>query len=107
MLAQKWPIFYPLKSYPLLLPMKTKQTALLVLLATSLVSCIQQQQQRYHQSSMTPEQWEASERYINQVEDQSFAFRDRERMSNARATEMATRHNPTHVTNNSTSLWVW
>jgi hypothetical protein len=56
---------------------------------------------------MTPEQWAASERHINQVEDQSFAFRDRERMSNARATEMATRHNPTHVTNNSTSLWIW
>lgn len=78
----------------------------LLLLATALCSCVQQQQ-RYHQSSMTPEQWAASERHINQVEDESFAFRHRERMSNAQATEMATRHNPTHVTNNSTSLWIW
>jgi len=86
--------------------MKTKHIALLLAI-TALSSCIQPQQQRYHQSSMSPEQWAASERHIQNVEDQSFAFRDRERMSNARATEMATRHNPTHVTNNRTSFWIW
>jgi predicted DNA-binding protein len=56
---------------------------------------------------MTPEQWRASERHINQVEDDSFAFRHRERMSHAQATELSTRNNPTSVTTNSTSLWIW
>lgn len=77
---------------------------LLGLLALS--SCVQPTP-RYHQTSMTNEQWAASERAINRMEDQSFQFRDRERMSHARATEMSTRHNPTHVTNNRTSLWFW
>lgn len=78
----------------------------LVTFTILLSSCIQQQQ-RYHQSSMTPEQWRASERHINAVEDDSFAFRHRERMSHAQATELSTRNNPTHVTTNSTSIWFW
>lgn len=87
------------------MPMKPNHLSFLLLALTALSSCVQQQ--RYHQSSMTPEQWAASERHIQNVEDESFAFRHRERMSNAEATEMATRHNPTHVTNNRTSFWIW
>ncbi len=84
-----------------------KNIQISLLLATAILSSCVQQQQRYHQSSMTPEQWRASERHINQVEDDSFAFRHRERMSHAQATELSTRNNPTSVTTNSTSLWIW
>jgi hypothetical protein len=72
-----------------------------------LASCYAPQTPRYHQSTMTDAEYARAEAHINQVEEDSYRFRDRERMSNARATEMATRHNPTHVTNNRTSFWFW
>ncbi len=72
-----------------------------------LASCYTPQVPRYHQSTMTDAEYARGEAHINQVEEESYRFRDRERMSNARATEMATRHNPTHVTNNRTSFLFW
>jgi len=56
---------------------------------------------------MSPEQMADSEDHIRQVDDQDFERRDRERRSVSRATEEATRHNPTHVTENRTSVWFW
>lgn len=41
---------------------------------------------------------------VNAIEDESFAFRQRERMGTARAIEMATRNNPRSVTNTSTNV---
>ena len=88
--------------------MKAYLAKLILVTATlALASCYTPQQPRYHQSTMTDAEYARAEKHINQVEEDSFRFRDRERMSNARATEMATRHNPTHVTNNRTSFLFW
>lgn len=56
---------------------------------------------------MSMAEWQASERAVNNMEDQSFSFRHRERMSEAQATELSTRNNPRSVTNNTTSFWFW
>lgn len=56
---------------------------------------------------MSPEQMADSEDHIRQVDDHDFERRDRERRSVSRATEESTRHNPTHVTENRTSVWFW
>lgn len=78
-------------------------TALTSLLTTSCV----EQQPRYYQSPLTAQQRQANRAAMNAAEDESFAWRHRERMSDAQATELATRHAPRSVTNNSTNVLVW
>lgn len=81
----------------------------LTLVATAsllLASCVEPQQRYYH-SPYSPEQRAANKAAMNATEDESFAWRHRERMSDAQATELATRHAPTHVTTNRTNVIVW
>lgn len=60
-----------------------------------------------YQPTMSHQELVDSEEHIRQVDDQNFERRDRERRSVSRATEESTRHNPTHVTENRTSIWFW
>lgn len=82
--------------------MKSTSHILLLLLTLAAVSCVQQPVYQPPQMSMA--EWEASERAVNRIEDQSFAFRHRERMSNAQAIEMATRNNPHTLNQTSTNV---
>ncbi len=88
---------------PMNLPLRVTLGTFLVTAATS---CVAPSNLAY-QPRMTDEQLAASQARIQNVEDRAYYERDRERMSDARATEMATRHNPTSVTTHSTSLWFW
>ena len=86
-----------------------KQTILILLLPAAVIlmpSCTTATGLTY-QPTMSPEQMADSEDHIRQVDDQDYVRRDRERRSVSRATEESTRHNPTHVTENRTSVWFW
>jgi hypothetical protein len=63
--------------------------------------------QGYHQSDISPEERSRNRALVNQVEDESFRFDQRERMGQARAIETATRNAPRSITNQSTNLFVW
>jgi hypothetical protein len=52
----------------------------------------------------SPQEQAIARANVNAVEDESYAFRQRERMGEARAIEMATRHAPRSVTNTSTNV---
>lgn len=79
---------------------------LIILAAATLSSCVAPSNLSY-QPRMSDAELADSQARIEQVENRAFQQRHRERMSNAEATELATRHNPTHVTENRTSFWFW
>lgn len=89
--------------------MSSSRTPFRLLAIACLLSCAScvAPQPRYYTSPNTPEQDAANRAAMNAVEDESFAWRHRERMSEARAMEMATRHAPRSVTNQSTNILVW
>lgn len=86
--------------------MHTLRHLILATPALVIVSCVQPTGLSY-QPTQSPQERAANEAYINKIDDQNYARADRDRMSQARATEMATRHAPTHVTTNSTNVLVW
>lgn len=81
----------------------------LSLLALLLCSCadLTNPQLGYYQSDISPQERARNRTLVNQVEDESYHFDQRERMGVARAVEMATRHAPSHVTTQSTNVHVW
>ena len=57
--------------------------------------------------AMDPAQAEANRQNTHRIEQEGRDMDHQERMRRAQATELATRHNPTHVTENRTSFWIW
>ncbi len=77
-----------------------------ILMAAAGLSACQPSNLQY-QPTMSRREMAASENYIRQVDDENIERSNRINMNDARATEMATRHNPTHVTENRTSFFFW
>ena len=57
--------------------------------------------------AMDPATAEANRQNTNRVEQEARDMNHQERMRQAQATEMATRHAPSTVVNNHTSFWLW
>lgn len=56
---------------------------------------------------MSPDEMAASQERIAQVENTARRNRAEDKMNDARATEMATRHNPTHVSTTTVFPFFW
>lgn len=87
--------------------MKPKHHLTLLAVSTLLASCYAGPGPNAGYFAMDPAQAEANRQNTHRIEQEGRDMDHQERMRQARATEMATRHNPTHVTNNSTSFWIW
>lgn len=87
--------------------MSSPRNTLLVLVCSLACASCAAPEPRYYQSPNSPEQRLANRAAMNAAEDESFAWRHRERMSHAQAMEMATRHAPRSITNQSTNVIVW
>ena len=89
--------------------MKPKHLLALLPLGLLLTSCADmvQPQLGYYRSDISPQERARNRALVNQVEDESYHFDQRERMGQARAIEMATRHAPTHITNQSTNVLLY
>lgn len=57
--------------------------------------------------ALDPEVAEANRQNTHRIEQEGNDIENTERMRRARATEVATRNNPTSVTTNRTSFWFW
>ncbi|MBK8093154.1 MAG: hypothetical protein IPK32_14505 [Verrucomicrobiaceae bacterium] len=80
----------------------------LLLITAALSSCVMPPPIYTNQPYLppSPQEQAIARANINAVEDESYAFRQRERMGQAAAIEKATRNNPRSISNTSNSVWI-